>query len=298
MGPGVMDETDTPAVGVGPVAKSKRRPRDREKSERSERETHEDADRKEKRDEGVPSSPTSPTRRPWSWKRSALLAIAIIYLGTVWLDGIGNGVPARTLPRPWVYFAQVAALFKNAGIMSIDYRAEGWVCSEKKWVEIDVRPFFRVDADTKESRFHRALQFYRHERKVMRALDEYVTKSANAHGDKKLGGVRFLSLRVPFPKPGEKVTPYEHKPLSEYPDEQRHAWYWSPKSIRIERCGSADAVPHDDEDDEPKAQREERERNEKEKHNRKRAHSSSSSSASPPFVSEPPKEKEKEPENQ
>ncbi len=275
-----MDETDTPAVGVGPVAKSKRRPRDREKSERA---APEEGDRKEKKKASVPSEPG---RRPWSWKRSILLATAIIYLGTLWLDGIGSTLPSRTLPRPWVYFAQVAALFKNAGIMSIDYRAEGWVCSEKKWVEIDVRPFFRVDADTKENRFHRALQFYRHERKVMRALDEYVTKSANAHGDKKLGGVRFLSLRIPFPKPGEKVTPYERRPLSEYPDEQRHNWYWSPKSMRIERCGSADAVPRDDEEDEAK----------KEKPNRKRgAHAPSSSSSAPAsFSSEPPKDREPE----
>jgi hypothetical protein len=274
------------------VAKAKQRRRDREKS---------DGERKERATPSPPSSASpSPSLPPGaiarSWKRVLLLAIAIAYLCTVWLDGIGSTLPSRTLPRPWVYFAQVAALFKNAGVMSIDYRAEGWSCSEKKWIEIDVRPFFRVDADTKESRFHRALQFYRHERKVMRALDEYVTKSVNAKGDTRFGGVRFLSLRVPFPKPGERIAPYERKPLSSYPDEQRHAWYWSPKSMRIERCGSADAVPHDDDErgTSPPPPEEKSEKNEKRKKGAHAASSSSgsSSAASPPFSSERPKEPE------
>jgi hypothetical protein len=147
----------------------------------------------------------------------------------------------------------VAALFKSAGLMAIDYRAEGWSCSDRKWIEVDVRPFFRIDADTKENRFHRALQFYRRERKVMRALEDYVIRSHNAAaGRPTIGGVRFLSLRVPYPKLGDHVNRVERKPLEAYPEEMRHAWYWTPTSKRRERCGDKgppgkeDAASHED----------------------------------------------------
>ena len=72
--------------------------------------------------------------------------------------------PRRSTPRPWLYFSQVAALFVNAAPKVIDYRAEGWSCTEHRWIEIDVRPYFRIDADNKENRFQRALQFYRKNR--------------------------------------------------------------------------------------------------------------------------------------
>jgi hypothetical protein len=208
----------------------------------------------------APPAEAAPVASPLGTRaRYALMAIAVFYLGTVWLDGVGSTAPARWLPRPWVYFAQVAALFKNAGLMAIDYRAEGWVCADKKWVEVDVRPFFLVDQDNKENRFHRTLQFYRRERKVMRALEDYVLKSLNASASSKIGGVRFLSLRLPYPKPGEHVERYERKPLSAYPAEMRKAWYWTPRSRRIEHCGPD--VPADPEtegktpaDDEKKPQ--------------------------------------------
>lgn len=170
--------------------------------------------------------------------KTALIVVALLYLCTVWFEGIGSTLPAKLSPRVWLYFAQVAALFRYAGMMSIDYRAEGWSCAEKKWIEIDVRPYFRIDAETKENRFHRALQFYRRERKVMRALEEYVIRSHNASSSRpKIGGVRFLSLRIPYPKIGDRVERLVRKPLSEYPEEMRHYWYWTPTSKRYERCG-------------------------------------------------------------
>jgi hypothetical protein len=173
-----------------------------------------------------------------------LVVIAAVYLLTVWLDGIGSSLPLKTTPRVWLYFCQIAALFKNAGQMAIDYRAEGWSCAEHRWVEIDVRPWFRIDADNKENRFHRALQFYRKERKVMRALEEYVlVRSNEAPNGPKIGGVRFLSLRVPYPKLGEHVERAARKPLPEYPPEMRHDWYWTPGSRRKEQCGDRSPSP-------------------------------------------------------
>lgn len=178
--------------------------------------------------------------------------MATIYLTAVWLDAVGSNLPARVLPRPIVFFAQTAALFKSAGLMAIDYRAEGWDCREQKWREIDTRPFFRVDAEHKENRFHRAMQFYRRERKVMRALDEFVVTGHNARHDGKIGGVRFLSLRVPYPPLGGRVERYARRPLASYPPEIRHDWYWTPRSRRAERCGERRAPAHED-DDGPRA---------------------------------------------
>jgi hypothetical protein len=169
--------------------------------------------------------------------RTALVSVAFVYLVTLWLDAVGSNIPTRYMPRVWVYFAQIAALFKRAGAASIDYRAEGYVCASGKWTEIDVRPWFALEAGTKENRFHRVLQFYRAERKVMRELDEYVVTQQNAGSGSKIGGVRFSSLRLPYPKLGDEVRPYERKPLSEHPESVKKAWYWTPASKRRERCG-------------------------------------------------------------
>lgn len=193
----------------------------------------------------------APAARPW--RRYALIAIAGLYLADVWLDGVGSNVPAKVLPRAVLYFGQIAALFKWAGEKQIDYRAEGWVCAEHKWVEIDPRPFFPIDQDNKENRFYRAVQFHRRDRKVMRALDEYVTAHHNASRDKKIGGVRFLSLRIPYPPPGTKIEPYKREELAAYPADQRHDWYWTPGSMRRERCGEKHptATPKDDDEGHP-----------------------------------------------
>jgi hypothetical protein len=175
----------------------------------------------------------------------------MLYLADVWLDAVGSNLPGKLLPRAALYFGQIAALFTKAGEKQIDYRAEGWVCSEHKWVEIDPRPYFPIDADNKENRFYRAVQFYRRDRKVMRALDEYVMKHHNDARDRKIGGVRFLSLRIPYPARGSTIEPYKRQELSSYPEEQRHNWYWTPGSMRRERCGEKPpaTTPKDDDDD-------------------------------------------------
>jgi len=192
------------------------------------------------------SAPAPPPDRRARWSRVGLCAAALAYFATVWLDGIGSAQPAKYLPRIWVYFAQIAALFKNAGLAAVDYRAEGWMCSERKWVEIDVRPYFEIDADNKENRFQRALQFHRRDRKVMRALEDYIVKHYNdAHAASPVAGVRFSSLRVPYPAPGAHVDRYERKPLASFPREMKHDWYFTPQTRRAEKCGTRHAIPKD-----------------------------------------------------
>lgn len=175
----------------------------------------------------------------------ALSIVAAIYLAGVWLDAVTNHATARRVPRPLVYFTQIAGLFPKAAVRAIDYRAEGWDCRKKEWFEVDVRPFFPIEADDKESRFHRAMFFYNEHRQTMQALEDYVMKNVNRTaidraaagkgGGELIGGVRFLSLRIPFGEPGEAQR-YERKPLASYPEEMRKNWYWTPQSKREDRC--------------------------------------------------------------
>jgi hypothetical protein len=207
---------------------------------------------------GSPPSPAIAPADERSWKRYALMALATLYLADVWLDAVGSNLPAKLLPRAVLFFGQIAALFPKAGEKQIDYRAEGWLCSEHKWVEIDPRPFFPIDVENKENRFYRAIQFHRYDRKVMRALDEYVTKHHNASREPRdtIGGVRFLSLRIPYPPVGATIEPYKRQELASYPEDQRKNWYWTPGSMRRERCGerassSTPASKDKDDDDTP-----------------------------------------------
>ena len=227
-----------------------------------------------------PEDREEPPRKPKAKKKRELpgagparfrgfwIAVAGLYLATVWLDGVGSTWPAKITPRPWLYFSQVAALFVNAAPKVIDYRAEGWSCSEHRWVEIDVRPYFRIDADNKENRFQRALQFYRKNRNVMRPLDDYVVKRHNAVGGaSQIGGVRFSSLRLPYPAPGEHVAPFEQRPIASYSADEKHDWYWTPKSRRAQRCGAPEPGDgsKDDDSDRPRDMKDDGKGNAKDK---------------------------------
>jgi hypothetical protein len=164
----------------------------------------------------------------------------------VWLDGVGSGIPASVLPRAANYFVQVAALFPRAAVASIDYRAEGFVCGEGAWRELDTRPYFPIDPDDKENRFNRVMHFFRENRKTMTSLDSYLVDNHNSatHEDgippgRAIGGVRLLSLRIPLPSPGDRLQRVSRQPLSSYPEDQRKVFYHTPRSKLAERCGTA-----------------------------------------------------------
>jgi hypothetical protein len=174
----------------------------------------------------------------------ALTVIAGIYLAAVAFDGMGSSLPVKILPRAAAFFSQCSCLFPSAADTIIEYRAEGFRCDDKKWVEIDPRPFFPIDRDEKESRFQRTLHFYREDRPTMQALEAFLIGRQNEAalagnaplGGGPIGGVRFLSLRIPFGRPGDPMVRYAHRPLEEFPESQRHEWYWTPQSKRTERC--------------------------------------------------------------
>jgi hypothetical protein len=178
-------------------------------------------------------------------QRVLLRTVAGVYLAGVWLDGVGSTLPSHVLPRVANYFFQVAALFPRAATMSIDYRAEAWVCADKKWEELDTRPYFPIDPDDKENRFQRVMHFLRQEETTMRALDAYLVERHRDGSipdgidlDHPIGGVRLLSLRIPLPKPGEALERNRRLPLSAYPEDERHVWYHTPRSKAAERCGT------------------------------------------------------------
>jgi hypothetical protein len=183
--------------------------------------------------------------RPWRARtHAALLALGGLYLAGVWLEGVGSSLPGKVLPRAPLYFLQIAALFPHAAVVSIDYRAEVWLCRDRKWQELETRPYFPLDPDDKENRFQRVMHFFRDHRLVMRALDEYLVGAHNAGAhddgvadDVKVGGIRVLSLRIPLPSPGDPVARLERKPLATYPEAMRKVWYYTTKSKRGERCG-------------------------------------------------------------
>jgi hypothetical protein len=147
------------------------------------------------------------------------------------------------------YFAQIAALFPGPTHHSIDYRVEGFRCRDKAWVEIDVSPWFPIDADNKEGRFYRAIHFYGDQhphRQTLRALDEFIVThydgdivdaaSRGQGGGDPIGGVRFVRLHVPLGTPGDGSPRYQRTPLSEHPADERKDLYYTPESKREERC--------------------------------------------------------------
>ncbi len=166
--------------------------------------------------------------------RRALLALGGAYIAATFLEGVGAQLH-RLVWRPLLFFCQIAALFPTAATHSIEYRAQGYACSNRV-LEVDVRPFFPIHADDKESRFDRAMFFYRTDRPTMEALEAYVLREYNRTEPDKLGGVVFLSLRIPVPKPGSPFPRYERKPLADYPSEQRKVWYFTPHDTVQRRC--------------------------------------------------------------
>ncbi len=180
---------------------------------------------------------------PWTPPRfrRVLTVLAGIYALFVWMDAAGLNLPDRILPLPMRFFLQEAALFPDAARDAIEYRAEGYRCDGERFEEIDVRPFFPIQRDDKESRFYRAMFFHRRQKKVLEALDQFIVKEHNrAHPDDRIGGVMLLSLRIPIPPPGTPEPRYQRLPLTDYPQEvERKYWYVTPTGERTQRCEEA-----------------------------------------------------------
>jgi len=181
----------------------------------------------------VAPSPGSPLLR------LALAIAGALYIAAVFTEGAGGSRLARVVPRPLLFFCQIASLFPRAATHRIEYRAQGLPCAGPAF-EIDVRPFFPIHADDKESRFDRALHFYRKDRATLEALEAYVMDAYNRREPDKVGGMVFLSLRAPIPDSGSTFPRYGRAPLSGFPTEQRHVWYATSRDDVNRRCGTRD----------------------------------------------------------
>ncbi len=169
--------------------------------------------------------------------------LVALFLVGIWLDGVGTGIDTRILPRAFAFFLQVSALFPLAAHATIDYRAEGYDCKTHQFSELDTRPYFPIDTEDKENRFNRVMRFERHNGKTMHVLDDYLVDGHNrsAHADgipesDRIGGVRLMSLRIPIPNVGDKLERWSRKPLSFYPEKERHEFYRTPSSKIEARC--------------------------------------------------------------
>ena len=192
---------------------------------------------------GVARSP-GPT-----WFRRVTGTAGAVYLAAILVGSAGSSLPDKLLPRPVRYFSQVACLFPHAATHSIDYRASAYSCDKRQFQEIDHRPYFPIRPDDKENRFYRLGHFYRQNRPVMQALEEYLVGAHNAQirlgkdpgdgVDGQIGGIRLTSLRIELPAPGTRVERYTARPLDDYPSEWRKHWYWTPRARCTERCSQA-----------------------------------------------------------
>jgi hypothetical protein len=179
--------------------------------------------------------------------RGSLRTVAALYLVGLWLDAVGCSTPSRLLPHALDYFMEVAALFPEAASGAIDYRAEGWVCADARWQELDTRPYFPLDPDDKENRFQRALNFYRDDPAVERALDAYLVERHNAgRADDgvprgiPIGGLRFVRVKIPIPPAGSRLERFTRRPLANLPANEKEILYRTSKTRIAERCGPRD----------------------------------------------------------
>jgi hypothetical protein len=185
--------------------------------------------------------PPGVVAQPWAprWLRRVSVGLAISFLSLVWLDALGVDT-SGALPPSARQFVQVAQLFPFAAENIIEWRILGYRCTTAKFEELDVRPFFPIHADDKESRFERALFFYLKTPRVLAALDEYVTRrQAELGADQRIGGVMILSLRIPIPPLGAATERYQRRPLESYPRAWRHYWYATPRADWDRHCAES-----------------------------------------------------------
>lgn len=174
------------------------------------------------------------------WLRLVLVVAALLYFLALVVQ------PAHL--QPVTFFSQCTKLFPAADTFALEYRLEGWSCGARTWEPLDPRPYFPMEADDKESRFQRIAYFYADlapSRPAMRALGAYIVAHHAAGAADgvtgAIGGIRVYVVRRPIPELGEPVARYVYSPLAAVPPEWRKDLYWTPESLRAERCDGSPA---------------------------------------------------------
>jgi hypothetical protein len=170
------------------------------------------------------------------WFRHALVGVAAIYF----IGLMSHRAPEHEWLRPIHFFVEATALFPNANVVTHEARLEAWQCDTKTWQPLDPRPYFKIEADDKESRLQRFEYFYRTERPALQALDAYVTaKHATGVDDGvagKIGGIRLYTVEQPIPTPGDPPLHYEFDPFGPVPADERKDLFYTKGSERQARC--------------------------------------------------------------
>ena len=167
--------------------------------------------------------------------RYALVGLAVIYYVL-----LIRHPPDKKLFHAVGWFTEATGLFPQANKAAIEYRLMGWSCAEGAWRPLDPTPYFPIQADDKESRLQRVAHFYKRERVVMRALDEYIY-DGHAHGDYDgisgaIGGIELVQVDTPLPPVGGDVVRYQFDPLAPLPATGTTELFYAPKSLREKRC--------------------------------------------------------------
>jgi hypothetical protein len=189
------------------------------------------------------------------WLRKLFIVLACAYFA---------GLVKQPPPIPGLhalsFFTEATALFPSASEYSLEYKLEVWSCRLQTWKPADPRPYFPIEADSKESRFQRIGYFYTHGtavqvRSVMNALDQFIV---DHHPDVDdgypgpIGGIQIVRVRKPIPEPGTEIERYVYRPLepagdaheqkplcADKPGDQPCVHYLTKSSERRSRCKAA-----------------------------------------------------------
>lgn len=168
------------------------------------------------------------------WLRRMLVVLAVLYY-----IALVKRVPDGRWTRPIGFFTSATGLFTSSAVYKISYRLAAWSCSERKWLPLDVRAYFPIRAEDKESRFHRLSHFYKYNKTVLHALDDFVSKRHKSVDDGvtgSIGGVRLFQTLSPIPLPGSRVERFVFEPLAPIPTDGIRDLYYTPGSERKARC--------------------------------------------------------------
>ncbi len=172
----------------------------------------------------------------------ALLSVFLVVYFAIWLSGgLGLRWPEAVCPESLLFFTRSACLFPHAAVDAIDYHAEGWDCSRRRWVELDFHPYFPLVISGRETRFERTVHLFRHNPQVMGDLRAFLITHFNPdHPQAPIADVRLLSSRLPLAPPGGTLARYQRPRLSEVPAAQRKLWSRpTAMTLRDERCQAA-----------------------------------------------------------
>jgi hypothetical protein len=183
--------------------------------------------------------------------RFALIAVAFLYY-VLLLHPPNNPGPFR----PVIFFMQATALFPRADVYALEFRIAGWSCKENAWKPMDPTPYFPIQADDKESRLQRVAYFYKSEKVVMHALDEFVYDAHTADPghdgiDGPIGGIKLVQVDKELPTVGSDVERYHWEPFAPIDDSapdckdllpHAHApvcnLFYASQNLRKKRCGT------------------------------------------------------------